>query len=50
MQGEQAEGKERPPKEMSVVTMAQGDYMVHVYIQTGKTFLLEGETTCNPYI
>ena len=47
---EQEEEKKPEKEEPQVVTMSRGDYMIHVYIQTGKTFVLEGETLIDPYV
>ena len=30
--------------------MKGGDYLIHVYIQSGKNFKLTGSATCNPKI
>jgi hypothetical protein len=30
--------------------MKTGDYIIHVYVQEGKMFKVEGSDTCNPFV
>jgi hypothetical protein len=45
-----AEGEAAAAAEPEMVSMKTGDYMIHIYIQTGKMFKVEDEEVVSPFI
>jgi len=45
-----AEGEEGGGAQAAVADMQDGEYLLHVLVETGKSIFLEGETTIDPLV